>query len=78
MKIRLGIEKNVEKIYDNTFGNRKKRRKKNEKKMKKKRKKNEKKMKKTRGFFTFFGFFKNLLKIGHFGGLRPEPKNEKK
>ena len=55
MKIRLGIEKNVEK-----------KRKKNEKNTEKKRKQKRK------------GFFKNWLKIGHFGGLRPgTTKNEK-
>ena len=68
MKIRLGIEKNVEK-------KRKKKRKKHIKNTKKKRKKNEKNSR----FFTFFWFFKNWLKIGYFGGLRPgTTKNEKK
>ena len=42
--------------------------KKKNKKMKKKRKKNEKKRKKLEVFYDF-GFLKNLLKIGHFGGL---------
>ena len=38
--------------------------------MKKNDEKNEKKTKKNSKFFTCFGFFKNGLKIGHFGGLR--------
>ena len=69
MIIRLEIEKNVEKKTKKKWKNTKKKRKKNEKKTKK----NEKNSR----FFTFFGFFKNWLKIGHFGGLRLEPKNEK-
>ena len=53
----------------------KKKRRKNEKKTKKKRKKKRKKLE----VFYDFGFFKNWLKIGHFGGLRLETtKNEKK
>ena len=45
--------------------------------MKKNEKKNEKKRKNE--VFYDFGFFKNWLKIGHFGGLRlGTTKNEKK
>ena len=85
MKIRLGIEKNVGKKNENTFGNRKRRkktkkkRKKKENKMKKKRKEKRKKNEKNSRFFYDFGFLKNWLKIGHFGGLRlGTTKNEKK
>ena len=50
--------------------------------MKKNEKQTKKKRKKLDVFFTFFWFFKNWLKIGHFGGPGWEPpktkKNEKK
>ena len=75
MKIRLGIEKNVEKKMKIRLGiekNVEKKRKKNEKN-----EQNEKKRKKLEVFYDF-GFFKNWLKIGHFGGLRlGTTKNEK-
>ena len=68
MKIRLGIEKNVEQKEKNE---QKIKRKKNETKNKKKRNKLE--------VFYVFWIFQKLAKIGHFGGLRlGTTKNEKK
>ena len=70
MKIRLGIEKNVEKKMKIRLGIEKNVEKKTEKKCKKRN---------NIEFFYDFGFFKNWLKIGHFGGLRlGTTKNEKK
>ena len=74
----FGHRKNVEKKWKYVWESKKtskKKRKKHIKNTKKKRKKNEKNSR----FFTFFWFFKNWLKIGYFGGLRPgTTKNEKK